>query len=402
MDRRTLLAGISTGVVSLGCNRPNNQGAGQLHGSPADVDSPSPGPAEATAPTVAVAPQTASATQSSAAVAGAFALGAPPWPTFDPFLFCVHHNDAYGHGNEALGPTAALEGRNLGSDFSGRDGWSMYHGETVPGFPRHPHRGFETVTLARRGFIDHSDSLGATARFGQGDVQWMTAGAGVVHAEMFPLVQQTNDNPVELFQIWLNLPQADKFVKPHFAMLWSHTIPRRTLTDTAGHQTEIVQMAGSFGGTPGPQPPPHSWASRADSDVAIWTLAMQPNATFELPPVNATTERTLYFFRGGQARIGGETFSAGNGVRLTPGPAVLIENGTEESEILLLQAKPIGEPVVQRGPFVMNTSQEIVQAYRDYRATEFGGWPWQRNDPVHIRTSGRFAIHADGRKETPT
>lgn len=300
-----------------------------------------------------------------------------------------------------MGPISALDGRNLGSDFSGRDGWSMYHGETVPGFPRHPHRGFETVTLARRGFIDHSDSLGATARFGEGDVQWMTAGAGVVHAEMFPLVSREADNPVELFQIWLNLPRADKFVNPHFSMLWSHSIPRRSLTDAAGRQTELVQMAGTFGGVAAPKPPPHSWASHPDSDVAIWTLKLQPNAIFELPKVSATTERTLYFFRGNSARIGGETFRAGNGIRLTPGLAVSIENGAEESEILLLQAKPIGEPVVQRGPFVMNTSQEIVQAYRDYRATEFGGWPWQRNDPVHVRTSGRFAIHADGRKEAP-
>ena len=396
MDRRTLLSGL-TGVVSFGCSRPTKTGANGSEAREANASEASLAQSGAHAGTVR-----AEALPPQALVFDAFALGAPPWPTFDPFLFCVHHNDAYGRGNEALGPTAALEGRNLGSDFSGRDGWSMYHGETVPGFPRHPHRGFETVTLARRGFIDHSDSLGATARFGQGDVQWMTAGAGVVHAEMFPLIRQADDNPVELFQIWLNLPQADKFVKPHFSMLWSHTIPRQTVTDASGKRTELVQVAGAFGGTAAPQPPPHSWASRPDSEVAIWTLTMQPNATFELPSVNATTARTLYFFRGGQVRVGGETFAAGNGIRLTPGPAVVLENGAEESEILLLQAKPIGEPVVQRGPFVMNTPQEIVQAYRDYRATEFGGWPWQRNDPVHTRNSGRFAIHADGRKETPT
>jgi hypothetical protein len=103
-------------------------------------------------------------------------LGAPPWKTQDPFLFCVHHDDAYPAGNQALGPSAPLAGRQLGQDFAGKDGWRMYHGRVVPGFPRHPHRGFETVTIARRGFIDHSDSLGATARYGGGDVQWMTAG----------------------------------------------------------------------------------------------------------------------------------------------------------------------------------------------------------------------------------
>src|SRR3954470_25025239 len=105
-------------------------------------------------------------------------LGAPPWPTVDPYLFCVHHDDAYPAGNDELGPDTPLDGRQLGADFANVDGWNMYHGELVPGFPGHPHRGFETVTYVRNGLIDHSDSLGATARFGRGDVQWLTAGRG--------------------------------------------------------------------------------------------------------------------------------------------------------------------------------------------------------------------------------
>ena len=125
------------------------------------------------------------------------------WPTVDPFLFCVHHLDLYPEGNEHLGPVATLEARDLGMDFAGADGWRMYHGHVVPGFPQHPHRGFETVTFVRRGFIDHSDSLGAAARYGRGDVQWLTAGGGIVHSEMFPLVDEEADNPTELFQICL-------------------------------------------------------------------------------------------------------------------------------------------------------------------------------------------------------
>ena len=101
----------------------------------------------------------------------------------------------------------------------------MYHGSDVPGFPQHPHRGFETVTFVRRGLIDHSDSLGATARFGRGDTQWLTAGGGIVHSEMFPLVDTVEPNPTELFQIWLNLPAADKMVEPYFTMLWADDIP---------------------------------------------------------------------------------------------------------------------------------------------------------------------------------
>ena len=155
-----------------------------------------------------------------------------PWTTIDPFLFCVHHKDAYPAGETTMGPpAAALRGRNIGQDFQGKDGWRMYHGDVVPGFPQHPHRGFETVTIVRRGLVDHSDSLGATARFGAGDTQWLTAGGGIVHSEMFPLVETDKPNPLELFQIWLNLPSADKLVEPHYAMLWSRYTPRLAFVD---------------------------------------------------------------------------------------------------------------------------------------------------------------------------
>src|SRR5689334_15515851 len=161
-----------------------------------------------------------------------------PWETVDPFLFCVHHDDAYPAGNERLGPAASLTGRDLGQDFAGADGWRMYHGTEVPGFPAHPHRGFETVTIVRRGLIDHSDSLGAAARFGGGDVQWLTAGRGVVHSEMFPLLSRDGPNPLELFQIWLNLPRADKLVESHFSMMWASSIPVHATRDAAGRATE--------------------------------------------------------------------------------------------------------------------------------------------------------------------
>ena len=168
-------------------------------------------------------------TKASTPIIGTAALPQGPWPTLDPFLFCVHHLDEYPAGDDALRPKASLAGRSIGHDFSGKDGWSMYHGDGVPGFPQHPHRGFETVTVARQGFIDHSDSLGAAARFGEGDLQWMTAGKGVVHSEMFPLLKENADNPTELFQIWLNLPAASKMVEPHFSMFWAGAIPRQEM-----------------------------------------------------------------------------------------------------------------------------------------------------------------------------
>ncbi len=132
-----------------------------------------------------------------------------PWQTQDPFLFCVHHEDDYPKGNEVMGPAASLAGRQIGQDFaSNKENWRMYHGEQVPGFPAHPHRGFETVTVVTKGVVDHSDSLGAAGRFGFGDVQWMTAGKGVQHCEMFPLLSKEKENPLELFQIWLKSSQG--------------------------------------------------------------------------------------------------------------------------------------------------------------------------------------------------
>jgi len=322
-----------------------------------------------------------------------------PWETADPFLFCMYHNDAYPAGNEQLGPAASLSGRNIGQDFEGKDGWRMYHGDVVPGFPQHPHRGFETVTIMRHGFIDHSDSLGATDRFGPGDVQWLTAGKGIVHSEMFPLLRADGPNPLELFQIWLNLPQSDKFVEPHFGMLWDQSVPRVTVRDAEGHATEVILVAGHLGDVQAPPPPPKSWAARPDTDVAIWTIRMERNAQFTLPPAHRTSSRTIYFFAGSKIHIGEHAVSRNSRVLLRPEVEVTLHNGNHEGQLLLLQGKPIAEPVVQYGPFVMNSRQDIEQAFNDYRHTGFGGWPWASDGPVLPRSLGRYAKHADGREE---
>ena len=103
-----------------------------------------------------------------------------------------------------------------------------------PGFPRHPHRGFETVTYVRKGLIDHSDSLGAAARFGRGDTQWLTAGGASSTPRCSRCSTRTPPNPLELFQIWVNLPAEDKLAEPHFAMLWDGDMPRVVHTDADG------------------------------------------------------------------------------------------------------------------------------------------------------------------------
>lgn len=325
------------------------------------------------------------------------------WPTLDPFLFCVHHDDKYPAGDDRMGPDPSLlAGRNIGQDFEVREGWRMYHGDRVPGFPVHPHRGFETVTVVQRGLVDHSDSMGAAGRYGGGDTQWMTAGKGVQHAEMFPLVNEDRPNPLELFQIWLNLPRSNKYVEPHFSMFWGDRIPHKSFIDSNGRETDIELIAGALDGVKALAPPPDSWAADPEHHVAIWIIEMPPQATWEVPATASGVNRVLYYFEGGSIQVAGDEVSVGTGLVLRADTAVVIKNGDQASRMLLLQGKPIAEPVAQYGPFVMNSREEIQQAFSDYEQTRFGGWPWPNPDQVHPRDKGRFALHADGNEETPS
>lgn len=322
-----------------------------------------------------------------------------PWVTQDPFLFCVHHEDFYPKGNDELGPAASLNGRNLGNDFVIKDGWRMYHGETIPGFPAHPHRGFETVTICTKGLIDHSDSLGAAGRFGNGDVQWMTAGKGVQHCEMFPLLSKEHENPLELFQIWLNLPREKKLAPPYFTMLWNENIPVLTVRDDQQRNTNIKLVAGTWGTEHAASPAPDSWAADPQNEVAIMTFEIEANATLTIPGASVGVNRSLYYYKGKSVQIGDKKLNAHQAVELYADAAVTIVNGDETSYVLMLQGKPIKEPVVQYGPFVMNSQAEIQQAFMEFQQTQFGGWPWSRYDHVHPRERGRFARYPDGREE---
>jgi hypothetical protein len=271
----------------------------------------------------------------------------------------------------------------------------MYHGDVVPGFPQHPHRGFETVTVVRRGYVDHSDSLGATARYGEGDVQWLTTGSGIMHAEMFPLLDTEGPNPLELFQIWLNLPPESKMVPAYFGMLWGEDIP--TVIPEPGVAVEVI--AGSIEGHRPPSPPPDSWGSRHDSALGIWLISLEAGRSWQLPTSPPGTNRMLHCFEGDDVSVGATRFRSGIGARLHPDREANLESRGEATRFLLLQGRPIGAPVFQMGPFVMNSAEELNQAVVDYHRTQFGGWPWSRRDPVHDRGQGRFAIHADGRVE---
>jgi redox-sensitive bicupin YhaK (pirin superfamily) len=198
----------------------------------------------------------------------------------------------------------------------------------------------------------------------------------------------------------LNLPTRDKMADPYFSMLWSDTIPRHVVRDGDGRTTEIMMTAGHYGDVRAPAPPPASWAAHAESNVAIWTIKLAPHARFTLPPAPGTN-RSLYCFRGKGLDVDGHAVPINNRVELHGELEAALTGGPDEAEALLLQGKPIGEPVVHYGPFVMNTREEIRQAILDYQRTSFGGWPWDSADPVHAREEGRFARRPGGKVERP-
>ncbi|WP_202707986.1 pirin family protein [Sporosalibacterium faouarense] len=310
----------------------------------------------------------------------------------DPFLARMHHIDYYPNGNENQEVRKEdLEGKVLGEDFNFDDDWKMYYGQKVPGFPMHPHRGFETVTVVLQGYVDHSDSFGATGRYGAGDVQWMTAGSGMQHAEMFPLVYEDKENTMELFQIWLNLPSKNKFVDPYYKMLWAEDIPTVVEENETGSKAKINVIAGSYKNRESLPPNPDSWANKKENNVGILTIELEANASFTLPKISQTLNRNLYFYKGASINIHGTDIKSMSSIKLNGNEEIEIINGNKKSYLLLLEGEPINESVVNYGPFVMNTMNEIKQAYKDFDDTQFGGWPWDRKDPVNPKDIGRFA-----------
>ena len=310
-----------------------------------------------------------------------------PFPTPDPFLFAVYHRDFFPAAANAK-MHAPMVGN--GVDFDASRPYRMYHGTRVPGFPAHPHRGFETITATIEGVVDHCDSLGNGGRYGgEGCCQFMTAGSGIVHAEMFPLIHQDKPNTLRLFQIWLNLPREDKAADPAFLMHWKcpHVVSPDGLAKTTVY-------AGRFGDAVEPvEAPPRSWAARPDADVAVWFIEMQKGASVRLPVARAgdKANRRMYVVEGEGVLV--------EGVRVAESHMCDLETTKEvelhaegECAVLCLQGVPIGEPVVQHGPFVGNEPQDIIAAFSDYNETKFGGWPWPSDDFVFPADKGRFTV----------
>jgi quercetin 2,3-dioxygenase len=278
----------------------------------------------------------------------------------------------------------------------------VYHGDRVPGFPQHPHRGFETITYLKQGVTDHTDSLGNAGRFSDGDAQLMTAGKGCVHGEMFPLIHKDKPNTLRLFQIWLNLPAKNKFAEPSYEMLWRENSVRVEGKNGA-YAMIVTGRIGEADGTP--KLNPASWAADPKNDVGCFTIDLPAKgaagaSSFTLPPAveGAGINRTLYFVEGstkGAVTVGGKKLTGRSIIKVKANEALELinEDEKETAEFLVLQGRPIGEPVAQHGPFVMNTQKEIMEAFGDYRATRFGGWPWADDAPVFPASQGRFALH---------
>jgi redox-sensitive bicupin YhaK (pirin superfamily) len=319
-----------------------------------------------------------------------------PWNGSDPFLFMAHHLDLYPESDGALAPRASLEGRNLGSDFSYKDGWSMYHGGPVPGFPAHPHRGFETITIVPEGYVDHTDSLGGKARYGAGDVQWLTAGSGILHAEMFPLLNKDRPNTLNLIQIWLNLPARNKMKPAHFTMFWNEEIPR---VEDNGVNVQVI--AGRYADAKALAPPPDSWASQPDTEVSIWLARIPAGLTWTLPAAHKGLSRSVHTLTHGADLDGFALGSRQSAVIVSDVVMPIRNTGNEEALVLVLQARPIQEPVAAYGPFVMNTDNEIQQAFLDFQRTKFGSWPFPTPAPTHGDRAERFAVYPGGQKSAP-
>lgn len=254
---------------------------------------------------------------------------------FDPFLLIDH-----------LGPVDWPPGGALGA-------------------PDHPHRGFETVTYVLQGENEHRDSFGNADVLRPGDVQWMTAGGGVIHSEMPTPAFKQSGGTQQGFQIWVNLPSIDKMMTPRYQTLRANQIPQ---AESADKLTLVRVIAGEALGI----------SARIDTRVPIQMLhyTLQPGAQVD-QPVPSDQNGLVYVFKG-TARVAGREVGAGQAALLGSGERVELgadKQAGETAELLVLSGRPIKEPVARYGPFVMNTREEIEQAFRDFQSGRFGVIP---------------------------
>lgn len=230
------------------------------------------------------------------------------------------------------------------------------------GAPDHPHRGFETVTYMIDGEFQHADSAGHRGELHPGDVQWMTAGAGVVHAEMPSERMKREGGRQHGFQIWINLPKADKMVRPRYQDVRANAIPTWT-TDDGRAWAKVI--AGEAQGVRG--------AAETRIPIGYVHYRLKPGARIEHAVSEADTA-IVYLMRGAARFSGERTYDARAAVIFdNHGDVVPIANaGKDELEFLVLTGRPINEPVARYGPFVMNSTQELEEAFRDFQSGKMG------------------------------
>ena len=260
-----------------------------------------------------------------------------PMPTrslqqIDPFIFLNHHGfQTYPERNQGLP------------------------------FGPHPHRGMETVTFILEGDIMHKDSSGHESVIGPGGVQYMTAGRGLIHAEVSSSEFKRKGGDLEILQLWLNLPAAKKMITPNYVGLQKKEIPA---FDLDGGKVNVQQLFGNWNGVQG--------AFKETFPLTMSTIYLEKGGKFEkeIP----TEENIFFYIVRGELKVNGEEIQFRNLVEFTNSGEKIAVEALEDAILILGHAKPFNEPMVAQGPFVMNTQQQIYEAYQDYQAGKFGSW----------------------------
>ncbi|MBS0225219.1 MAG: pirin family protein [Proteobacteria bacterium] len=228
------------------------------------------------------------------------------------------------------------------------------------GVGQHPHRGFETVTIVYDGEVEHRDSTGQGGVIGRGDVQWMTAGGGILHEEFHSHEYSRTGGPFEMVQLWVNLPARDKMAPGGYQAITDGQIPAHDLPNDAGM---VRVIAGEYAGSAGP--------ARTFTPMNVWDVRVAAGKTVDLPQPEGWT--TLLVVLAGTVQVNGESVLRETQMATlsTEGVGVTIE-ANSDAKVLLLAGEPIDEPVVGYGPFVMNTEAQIAEAIRDFNTGKFG------------------------------
>ena len=228
------------------------------------------------------------------------------------------------------------------------------------GVGQHPHRGFETVTIVYKGELEHRDSTGSGGKIGAGDVQWMTAASGILHEEFHSEGFAKSGGTLEMVQLWVNLPARDKMADPGYQTLLDADIPSIALKNNAGR---LRLIAGEFDGQTGP--------ARTFTPIDVWDLRLNGGQALTLD-LHEGRNTALVILRGTVQVNGLESVGEGQLVLFERQGNQLTLQASADAVVLLLSGEPIDEPIVGHGPFVMNTEQEIHQAFADFQSGRFG------------------------------